>query len=121
MFITTLLQQPRHRSDQTNKPSTSTWIKQDAAHMYTLGDSRVSRTKKGILPFATRMGLEGNMLGEVCQTKTNLYDFTYMCSLKQNKTKKLMEKRSVCGYQGQWWRVREMDQGGQKVQLSIYK
>ena len=38
------------------------------------------------------MDLEGIMLNEICQTKTNTYDFTYMCNLK-SKTNKMKTHR----------------------------
>ena len=34
------------------------------------------------------MDLEGIVLNEICQTKTNTYYFTYMCNLK-SKTNKM--------------------------------
>ena len=49
--------------------------------------------KNEILSFVTiLMDLEGIMLNEICQTKTNTYDFTYMCNLK-SKTNKMKTHR----------------------------
>ena len=47
-----------------------------------------------ILPFVTRMNLEGIMLSEVSDNdRQMIYDFTYMWNLKKKKKNKTMNKQ----------------------------
>ena len=64
-----------------------------------------------ILPFvATRMDLEGSMLNKMSDYCT----IAFICRIKTNKNKKLIEKETNLCLEG-------LKEGGQKTQTSTYK
>ena len=99
------------------------WIKK-MWHIYAMEYYAAMRKKK-ILPFATTwMDLEGIMLSDISQRKTNIYDLTYIQTLNK-KTKKQngihRHGEQTVGCQRWGWDMHEMGEGGQKVQTSSYK
>ena len=83
--------------------------------------------KNKILPFtATWMNLEGIMPSEISQTEKMTCGLTYMQNLKsktneQRKQNPQIQKtnRWLLGDRG--WRMGEISEGGQQVQVSSYK
>ena len=83
--------------------------------------------KNKILPFtATWMNLEGIMPSEINQTEKMPCGLTYMQNLKSKTNEQRKQtpqiqktKRWLLGDRG--WRMGEISEGGQQVQVSSYK
>ena len=79
-----------------------------------------SHKNNEILPFVTRMDLESIMLSKINWTKRQmLYNFIYMCNIKQNKTNKIKQNQThTCGEQTdgcQRWEVVGLTSRGKRV------
>ena len=105
-------------------PLIKEWIKK-LWYIYTI-EYYLAIKNDEILPFGTTwMDLEGIMLSEVSQRKTNTICFTYRWNLKNNinerkKQTNRYRKRTDSRQRGGSWRL-EKDKGIEKCRLAVTK